>query len=1075
MRKNIGTTFYGKALKGAAIGAVGLGLQKASKFRNRELDEDLTENNKNQNNNSQSRQAENRENDQDNSNSNDQEISQNISEGSESSSENTNMSNANARLSSAVSGTTHAEGGLNEDEIRDARINRMSHEELEKNVLRARKAFYENQTEETKYNYIKAYNDLHRKEQLDAITTSDVISGHIDRLFDMDNYYDVRINKNGQKEYVRKNSKKDKKEYAKKKGAIYGTKHYDYQQGKLVSDKNAAIDQLRISNLLGFTKKDSKVFKENVTDPLKKGFLGTAAMFIGLSTFVIHPKLGMGLIAYGVPNKYGSFHKLYGKSRRINGYRNDKGQKFNYKGFSAPTMKKMKDVAIMKFEEEQDKQVVDNIKVNHPNLFFGLKAGTVTAATFAGQTVGFMGTAIPVVGPAMPLVGSIVGLAGSTKVLGSFEKHRYTRKKRMYSADENGMPRVERNDDYEEYATRKVSESEYNINKHHYEQLKEQQKEFEEEALKLIGNEVSHNIEIENQIFMQDLAISTLSQMGYEVDADTGKINKIIEENENEDITEDELVEKINGKRITDADNRKANEALDFILYKMANNEKLDINSEKKIDRVINELTVELTFIGIITPEQSAEDVWRHGKKGLVDAIKRKTVKVNKRIEAEKIIFEQLNTVEISAIKEAVDEVLEEEIEKQIGNTNQESISKETSNLYPEHILEQELDSIEEPDYTTNPFEEYINEAEPINYNNSRSNGLSNSSRLRSKDPYGRASNIEKKDKKLSEYISKTTPKRVIRPKNLYRTIATSNIKTNAILTKAYKKIDKKTVLEKVTKKIGVKQQLSNLRSTYSNGSSNVDSSPSANITGSSSSNGIENPSLIFGNTGTNNSALNLDGNNQTPSVVDITQEKMGAYLEAISNYLELKKEEIGSVEPKKKEISPEEEREVQEKLSQELRRKSQKFNDALSVFLEEPEKGVIDLYNDEDFKGSDPQAVLEYLLMAQKLNDEGKEISVRGNVEYNRKLSNSYQAQANFNKIKLQIKKKELEGNLPPDYDKVVDYSSLSTEEKIRIDEIEELKKQLPSNKKKAERSEKEAKREGPIVNINKIMKKMG
>ena len=81
---------------------------------------------------------------------------------------------------------------------------------------------------------------------------------------------------------------------------IFGTKHYDYKTGKMVSDNNGLYNQLSLENLAGITEADRKIFKQEIWNPIRNTFTGIGAMFVGMGTIVAHPKLGMGLLAGGI-------------------------------------------------------------------------------------------------------------------------------------------------------------------------------------------------------------------------------------------------------------------------------------------------------------------------------------------------------------------------------------------------------------------------------------------------------------------------------------------------------------------------------------------------------------------------------------------------------------------------------------------------------------------------------------------------------------------------------------------------------------------------------------------------------
>ncbi len=546
------------------------------------------------------------------------------------------------------------------------------------------KAEYEKNPDDQKAleNYIYAYNNLERKQELNTVTHGDVLKGHMERLLDIDNYFEFKLDSKGNKVY------------SPKKGLLLGTSHYDYQTNKMVSDKNSAIYQLSPKNLLGFTDEDSKVFNENIVKPLKNGFLGTAAMFVGLSTFAFHPRLGMGLLAYGVPNKYGAFKKL-GYIPSLNTSVNYKNRKYNFKAFSTPALNNMKDIAIERMRAEQGQLAVNRIREKHPNLFKGLRAGTVVAST---------------------LVGGLAGGAVTYSALKAYDRFAYDKSRRLADArDSKGRPIIHSMYDKSEYKVRRVSEAEDAINKQSYKQLKAQEKEFEEDALKTIAMEASVNTEKEIEDFADNQREEILAQMGYKYNKKTGELIKINEEgsfgrnnddsshessnaensnNTRKSSTDESAIakEEIKEKKINDAEIKKLNDSIDAILLKIANSKPLEINSESKLNHVISELNSELIKANIISKDQKVEELFKGGRSALVSTIKRKTKRVNKKIAKENEIFEKMNNIERSAIKESVEEAIQKELSK--GSESSKSKKSVYDTISKESILDRMLSKV---------------------------------------------------------------------------------------------------------------------------------------------------------------------------------------------------------------------------------------------------------------------------------------------------------------------------------------------------------------------------------------------
>lgn len=394
--------------------------------------------------------------------------------------------------------------------LRDKAIASMSEAELKKNLENAQKAYKEDPNDLTKYNnLVDAYNDYQRHEELSStVSSKDVAAGHVKRIFDIENYYELKKDKNG------------KEKYKLKKGAIFGTKHKDPKTGNLVSDKNSVLDQFRASNLLGFTEQDSKVFKENVLKPIRNGFIGTASMFAGMSMFVVNPNLGMKLLAGG-PVAYSSFKKL----GFTPGSKKYKGRKYNFKAFSVPTIKNMSNIALDRARREQNNLVVNNVIKNHRNLAEKLKSSKKVIPRTLGVTAGFM---------AGGALGGAAMLTAYGLKDGAFKKgKKYTAANGGLSMDNRGVYANK----WDKYEIKDVSEAENEINKQHFKQLKTQQKEFQEETLNVMGVESAINMENSIKAYFAAATIELYKQQGYKYNPETGELTQL-EDRAQEESTE---------------------------------------------------------------------------------------------------------------------------------------------------------------------------------------------------------------------------------------------------------------------------------------------------------------------------------------------------------------------------------------------------------------------------------------------------------------------------------------------------------------------------------------------------------
>lgn len=123
---------------------------------------------------------------------------------------------------------------------------------------------------------IQEKNDAREKSQEDIfdsairnISTLDVIRGHKNELLNVDNYFDIGIDENGNEKYTLKE------------GLLFGTKYKDPLTGKTIRDtSNMAYKQLTPEKLLGFTDKDKQFFKEKFGNHLKQDYLECQKCFL---------------------------------------------------------------------------------------------------------------------------------------------------------------------------------------------------------------------------------------------------------------------------------------------------------------------------------------------------------------------------------------------------------------------------------------------------------------------------------------------------------------------------------------------------------------------------------------------------------------------------------------------------------------------------------------------------------------------------------------------------------------------------------------------------------------------------
>ena len=187
---------------------------------------------------------------------------------------------------------------------------------LREELEAAGKALEDNPDAENYERYQEAQRKLARYDELvrensKSYATSAVVAGKISQIFNVSTYVKYGKGKNGKNVLKFKTDKAStgNKFHGLKAGSqmLFGSQRYDFATGKIVKNNDAAIDNLRISNLLNLSTEDKKMLKENIGKPLVQGLGGMASMFMGMATFVENPLLGMSLLAAGYSNKEKSF------------------------------------------------------------------------------------------------------------------------------------------------------------------------------------------------------------------------------------------------------------------------------------------------------------------------------------------------------------------------------------------------------------------------------------------------------------------------------------------------------------------------------------------------------------------------------------------------------------------------------------------------------------------------------------------------------------------------------------------------------------------------------------------------
>jgi len=170
--------------------------------------------------------------------------------------------------------------------------------------------------------------------------------------------------------------------------------------------------------------------------------------------------------------------------------------------------------------------------------------------------------------------------------------------------------------------------------------------------------------------------------------------------------------------------------------------------------------------------------------------------------------------------------------------------------------------------------------------------------------------------------------------------------------------------------------------------------------------------------------------------------------------------------------VSDKEKEEALRKANAEVEKRKAKLKQALEVSLDSPEEGLAILNADDDLKGLKSSKVLEQLLFMKKVNERGKEIRVKGSSKYKKQSKLASSAETEYYKTKRDIVMEEMRNNYPKDFEvSSLEYDSLTTEEKVKIDRYSKLKRELAKKEAEMKKQKKLKQEAGPIVNINQVI----
>ncbi len=541
---------------------------------------------------------------------------------------------------------------------------------------------------------------VQRYEKATTVTTGRIVKGHAKRLFDIKNEFKIQGTKGtkglGNAATIGQRLLTTGRNVGAVKNGVFGTVHFDKNKMKFVRSKDAVYNQFSASNLLGFTDDDKKVFKEHVVTPIAKGFIGMGSLFLGMGTVVMNPKLGMGLLATGTTLTAQTLKKPTG----INSYKG----KYTFSRFSIPTMNKIKDLTISQVREEQRHLTASTLSGTFKQ---NLKDGNLRAVTLGAAFMPIMLPAQLMTGAGKLAANTVLHPVKTTKAaahtiahpietVGNVARTELSDAKEIAKAlkesikDNGGEERsfgkglaVSAGKGVAavpvgvakgglkaaevvlktpaRFATKTaIADHLEAVDLHSRKQQRKQEKQFKEDAAKLISVQAAAEINALEQDLIKaendDALVFIWKDAGYNYDPKTGMLTKIettkaTETTRKVDVKIDDIkTEDTMG--ITQTDVVTIDKEIDRILLEVASGGELDINSEKTQQEIMRILDTRLSQKGLLRADQKAVDIFKKGSDGLLTVMKKKTVRNNMDAAAKNIeeVFEANEVKQISDI-----------------------------------------------------------------------------------------------------------------------------------------------------------------------------------------------------------------------------------------------------------------------------------------------------------------------------------------------------------------------------------------------------------------------------------------
>lgn len=524
-------------------------------------------------------------------------------------------------------------------------------------------------------------------------TVGKIALGHAKRIFEIQNEFNIRKGAGLGNNLMAIHD------------GVFGSLHFDRNTWKFTRDNNAVFNQFSAENLLGMNAKDRKMFKEQVLTPMLHGLGGMGSLFLGMGTVVANPKLGMGLLAAGV----GMTGKTFKKPTNINSYKGS----YTFSRFGLSTMNSIKNSAIAQARRERRGLIAADLRHRRPSFTEKLKNGDLKAISLGAVTAALVPGALPLYIATHPkatiqMTGNVLASAGRTIIhpKQSYQKAKSTAG-RVWKKTTNavthpgqtakkaaigvatGVGNVAKSGAYAAANAGEAvlkapqrafrgfientafAEHEEAMIRYNTAEEEKRIKEFRKETDELISIQAAAEVLAMNKEAEDKMMIELCRDAGYHYDPKTGIMTPLSQTTTEEaakrkdaEIEKTDIIERINNTKVTEADVNMIDREIELIIKQLSSGRELDVTSEKVQDEITRLLDNKLISAGLLKNGQTAKSIFKHGERGLKQAIKKKAKQSNSTIkEANKKLEAFLSKDEVAQVSN----IVSQEIESQKG------------------------------------------------------------------------------------------------------------------------------------------------------------------------------------------------------------------------------------------------------------------------------------------------------------------------------------------------------------------------------------------------------------------------